>query len=198
MNGHLLRNIGLHSYNKNDPDFRKNKLESYLNNLKNDKLDIKTYCYKLNSCLSYNLNYFLYRIISTFIYSKSYTGKIIGENLKKIFFNNNKMVSHSINLSNLLEKYISSIYPNSKIIIYVEDISYKKSKEPYKYLKKNIQKDKITSFYSSEIKKNKNIIVVRTTEVPKIKDCLELYIPYEGHPSKCQNKKISEYILNLN
>ena len=197
MSGHLPRNAGFHSYNKYGPDFREEKLNIYLKNLEEDQITVTSYCSNFYYCLKYNFNYFLHRIVVTFTYSETFTGKIIGEYIEKFFFSKKYSLSHSINLSNFLNQYIKKKNPNDQLIIYVENLIYKKNKDPYKFKNSDIIEDISANIYYDELKKNNDILMIKTNKISFINECINLYIAYEGHPSKCQNEKVSNEILKL-
>ena len=192
MNGHILRNVGLHSYNFNGPDLRKHRIKQ-----KFDDMIIHRYCSNFYSCLTYNLNYFFYRILSTFRHSNTFLAKPIGKKLEQILYFNEKNFQHSVNLVNYLSDYIKYNYPNDKLIIYVENIGYKKNKDPYNFFKKNQVEDNYANMHYTKLKKNKNIILLKTSRLSNIQECDQLYISYEGHPNECHNKKLGNEILEL-
>ena len=79
----------------------------------------------------------------------------------------------------------------------MEYISYKKNKDPYKFLKENQIENNFSNKFYTMLQKENSITLLKTSALDKIEDCEALYIPYEGHPSICHNERFYHSIIKL-
>ena len=194
-NGHIFRNLGLHSYDPNGPDFTNYRLKNYSLELTKDKnLKTKTYCSNFYGCFKYNFNYLIYRFSLMLSYSDSYFFNLISNTFYNLFILNNKNLDHTVRMTQVLEKLIKNNFPNSDLIVYIENYNFTDIKNKT-YLTKNKYENKISNNLHEMLQK-KGLNSIKTSDL-SVDLCEALYIEYEGHPNKCHNKILYNQLIKF-
>ena len=97
-------------------------------------------------------------------------------------------------MTQLLERLIKNNFPNSELIVYIENLNFTDIKNKT-YFTKNAYENKFSNNLY-EILKKKNINLIKTSEL-NLNLCERLYIKFEGHPNKCHNKILYEKMTEL-